>query len=498
MKWTALSFFVAFIVLGLVWDRGAYKAAGVASPDPSGLERSLPFAIGSLVLAPIGAYLLTYLGWFVGENGWGGTGPTTTARPRTLHLLGLSVPWTWAWVPAPIRALGSWTLQAYRFHEGLDSGHAYQSNPWNWWVLGRPVDFYYDGNDKACGSSSCSREILLIGTPLLWWAFIPAMLWLAWHYVTTRDWRAAAVWVAFAAGWLVWFQDLKRTMFLFYMAPLIPFLILALTHALGVMFGARSEDAAGRLALHPASMGDGGRFGLPRSGDRRLRVDVADLHRRLIHLRHLARAYVAAVVGMSRTCRLPQRSDVHRAAIVTGAFILNSGLGKLKADETTAKNLHAMASNAYPVLTKVPPKPFAKALAISEVVLGGAAPGPARARRPGRSRADRVQRRAAGHVVAHTRHARSPQPAADATGHCDRQGRVDVRHRRPACCSTPRCPSRRSPARRRARARHEGDDQGGTATGRQARRRSGACQARCASGAEITGSQARVATCTTR
>ena len=249
VKWTGLSFFVAFIVLGLVWDRGAFKVAGVRRPTRQVLKRSLPFAIGSQVLAPTGAYLLTYLGWFVGENGWGRHWADNHSPSTTLHLLGLSVPWTWAWVPAPIRALGSWTLQAYRFHEGLDSGHAYQSNPWNWWVLGRPVDFYYDGNDKACGSSSCSREILLIGTPLLWWAFIPAMLWLAWHYVTTRDWRAAAVWVAFAAGWLVWFQDLKRTMFLFYMAPLIPFLILALTHALGVMFGARSDHAVGRFTF---------------------------------------------------------------------------------------------------------------------------------------------------------------------------------------------------------------------------------------------------------
>ncbi len=58
--------------------------------------------------------------------------------------------------------------------------------------------------------------------------------------------------------------------------------------------------------------------------------------------------------------------------IATGAFILNTGIGKLKADETTAKQLHAMASNAYPVLTKVPPTPFAKALAVSEIAIGGA------------------------------------------------------------------------------------------------------------------------------
>jgi len=99
------------------------------------------------------------------------------------------------------------------------------------------VDFYYNGSGTGCGSSSCSREVLLIGTPLLWWAFVPMLLWLAWHWVTTRDWRAGAVWVAFIAGWLVWFQNLDRTMFLFYMAPLVPFLIIGVTLALGSMLG---------------------------------------------------------------------------------------------------------------------------------------------------------------------------------------------------------------------------------------------------------------------
>lgn len=309
-KWTTLSFYVLFVVLSLVWDRGAFKAAGIRRPIRPVLRRSALPALGSLVAAPVGVYLFTYLGWFVGENGWGrhwadnhspsthidrlpvlavivlvaalvctvllaAGGELSSRRVAVLSTtLGVAavlalivaftakkgVPWTWAWVPAPIRALGSWTLQAYRFHEGLDSGHAYASNPWNWWVLGRPVDFYYDGSSKLCGASSCSREVLLIGTPLLWWGFIPAMLWLAWHYVTTRDWRAAAVWVAFAAGWLVWFQDLKRTMFLFYMAPLVPFVILALTLGLGVMLGpgrARTDPGA-----PPASRRRWGQFGV--------------------------------------------------------------------------------------------------------------------------------------------------------------------------------------------------------------------------------------------
>jgi dolichyl-phosphate-mannose--protein O-mannosyl transferase len=237
VKWTALSFFVLFALLSFIWDRGALKAAGVRRPARAVAKRSLPFAFGSFVVAPLAAYLMCWLGWFTGENSWGRHWADTHSPSTTLHLFGIDIPFTWAWVPGPIRALGSYTLQAYRFHEGLTSGHAYASGPWSWLVLGRPVDFFYDGNATGCGSAHCSREVLLIGTPLEWWAFVPLLLWLGWHWVTTRDWRAGAVWVAFLAGWVVWFQDLARTMFLFYMAPLVPFLVLALTLGLGTMLG---------------------------------------------------------------------------------------------------------------------------------------------------------------------------------------------------------------------------------------------------------------------
>jgi dolichyl-phosphate-mannose--protein O-mannosyl transferase len=237
-KWTALSFWGFFAILSVVWDRAALKSAGVSRRRTRNwLRRSILPGLGSLVATTVGVYLLCWLGWFAGENSWGRHYADTHATATTLNLFGLHVAFSWAWVPGPIRSLGSYTLQAYRFHEGLDSGHTYQSNPWSWLVLGRPVDFFYDGNGTTCGSSGCSREVLLIGTPLMWWAFLPMLLWLAWHWFTTRDWRAAAVWVAFAAGWLVWFQDLKRTMFLFYMAPLIPFLIIGVTLGLGAMLG---------------------------------------------------------------------------------------------------------------------------------------------------------------------------------------------------------------------------------------------------------------------
>ena len=59
--------------------------------------------------------------------------------------------------------------------------------------------------------------------------------------------------------------------------------------------------------------------------------------------------------------------------LTTGAFILNSGLGKLGADEGTAQFLHGAAASTYPSLFKdMEPKKFARVLALSEIGLGAA------------------------------------------------------------------------------------------------------------------------------
>lgn len=249
VKWSALPFYVGLVLLSLMWDRSALKAAGCRRSFVTAGRRSVLPAIGSLFAVPIATYLFTYIGWFAGENGWGRHWADTHGPSAHLNLpFGIRIPFTWAWVPDPIRSLGDWTLHAFRFHESLDSGHTYASKPWAWLVTGRPVDFYYDGAGTTCGSSSCSREVLLLGTPLLWWAFIPMLLWLAWHWFTTRDWRAGSIWMAFVAGWLFWFMNLDRTMFFFYAAPLLPFLVIGVTMALGQILGPGVHVYEGRLA----------------------------------------------------------------------------------------------------------------------------------------------------------------------------------------------------------------------------------------------------------
>ena len=56
--------------------------------------------------------------------------------------------------------------------------------------------------------------------------------------------------------------------------------------------------------------------------------------------------------------------------VSTGAFILNSGLGKRHLDEQSAAGLQAMAAAGLPQVKQVSPKIFGKALSVTEMAVG--------------------------------------------------------------------------------------------------------------------------------
>ena len=232
VKWSGAYFLALFAVLSLAWDVGALRSAGARRPGRQALRRCWPGGALNLALGSIGAYLFTWLGWFVGENSfnrhWSDRVPATGLAKH---------------VPGPLRDLINIHTNAYHFHVTLESYHPYKSTAWSWLILGRPVLYTYnqtpDGSSgrASCGAAKCVDEILLIGTPVMWFAFTPMLLWLVWFWATTRDWRAGSVLVAFVAGWAFWLQHPKRTAFLFYMTPLMPFLALGLALAIGVLVG---------------------------------------------------------------------------------------------------------------------------------------------------------------------------------------------------------------------------------------------------------------------
>jgi dolichyl-phosphate-mannose--protein O-mannosyl transferase len=239
VKWSAIWFLVGFALLSVLWDVGARRAYGLERPVRATAARDLPGAVGALGLAPVVAYLATWTGWFLAANAYGRHWADTNQG-------------YWSWLPGPLRSLLHYHWEMWNFHSGLSTPHSYQSSPWSWLVTGRPVLFYYPSNPSptGCGAQTCVRTVLDVGTPALWWAFVPAVLWAVWIALVRHDWRGWTVLIAFGAGWLSWFSVPGRTMFLFYMTPLVPFLIIGVTLGLGAVLGsARAGETRRTIGL---------------------------------------------------------------------------------------------------------------------------------------------------------------------------------------------------------------------------------------------------------
>jgi hypothetical protein len=58
--------------------------------------------------------------------------------------------------------------------------------------------------------------------------------------------------------------------------------------------------------------------------------------------------------------------------LIVGAFVLNSGLSKLKGGDETAEQTHGTATAAYPFLGSQDPRTFTRRLGAAEVALGTA------------------------------------------------------------------------------------------------------------------------------
>ncbi|MGW3443196.1 dolichyl-phosphate-mannose--protein mannosyltransferase [Streptomyces sp. NPDC001076] len=240
-KWNGLYVLVFFVVLTLLWDVGARRVAGARHPYRAVLRRDLGRSVLSLVPTALLTYLLSWTGWFLSDDGWGrhwadGRGGT------------------WSWIPAPLRSFWHYEYLVYQFNVGLHTPHKYQSNPWSWLVLGRPVLFAYDsprpGQDGCSTATACSRTVLALGTPLLWWSACFALAYLLYRWALRRDWRAGAILCAVAAGYLPWFLYQDRTVFAFYAVVFVPYLCLAVAMMIGALLG--PPGAAERRRLRGA------------------------------------------------------------------------------------------------------------------------------------------------------------------------------------------------------------------------------------------------------
>ena len=238
-KWSGLYYLVLLLGLAYVWEVGARRTAGLIAPWRATVRRSLLPLLGFLVLLPAALYVLSWTGWFLSDNGWDRQWANADNA-------------TYGFLPEALRSWWHYHVEMYGFHSNLASKHPYQSHPFGWLLLARPVSYYYPAGvgvgRYGCEVASCSREVLAIGTPAIWWASIPMLLGCFWLWVSRRDWRGLAVVLMVLAAIVPWIPaDLdKRTMFLFYALPAVPFMCLGLALCAGWILGGRDASTRRR------------------------------------------------------------------------------------------------------------------------------------------------------------------------------------------------------------------------------------------------------------
>jgi len=230
----------AFMVLCLFWDIGFRRSLGVFRPVRGALLRDgrmLPVTLG---LIPLVTYTLTWLGWLITNTGY--------ARDYAQQN-GTNIP-----VISPLISLFQYHRQMVQFGVGLSTPHPYESQPWDWFVISRPVAFFWNSYTDPAGLHAAKagttgpwvQEVLAIGNPVIWWVSIPVMAFCLGWWLTRRDWRAGSALLCIFAGWASWLPFVSRTKFDYYSLEFEPFLIICIVLCLGLLIGPATAGSARR------------------------------------------------------------------------------------------------------------------------------------------------------------------------------------------------------------------------------------------------------------
>ncbi|MDR0433153.1 MAG: phospholipid carrier-dependent glycosyltransferase [Bifidobacteriaceae bacterium] len=222
VKWSGLYFLAAFGILVVAWDMADRRAAGIRYWFAAGalLDGVKAFCLTVPVAAV--TYLIGWTGWFASADAY--NRHLAEAENYTGPL------------PNALQSLLRYHQQALDFHTGLTSSHPYQESALSWLIQLRPTSFYW-GTDPTCGTDSCAQAITALGNPVIWWLGLGGLGIVLYGAIFWADRRAWAILAGYAGGYLPWFAYLGRTVFTFYTVAFVPFVVLALTYALGCAIG---------------------------------------------------------------------------------------------------------------------------------------------------------------------------------------------------------------------------------------------------------------------
>jgi dolichyl-phosphate-mannose-protein mannosyltransferase len=256
-KWSAIFPLAAFGLLFWFWSSGARRSFGVRwALLKSALIDAAP-AVGYLVVLPLIVYIATWTGWLMHADVYEQHLSNTQYGPYWGHYLDHDAKGFFPELWQSLRSLWHYHHDVWSFHtNGLNhSTHIYQSNPLGWPILNRPVGVDAQTNiapgEQGCtatGSATCLRQVILLGTPALWWFSTIALIWSAVCWVGKRDWRYGIVVVGTLVTWLPWLRFDDRPIFSYYAIVMEPFMILGAVMLLGEILGRAPAGSPRRIA----------------------------------------------------------------------------------------------------------------------------------------------------------------------------------------------------------------------------------------------------------
>jgi dolichyl-phosphate-mannose-protein mannosyltransferase len=245
-KWSAIFPMAAFGLLFWAWSSGARRSFGVRrSVLKAAVLDAAPGAL-YLVVLPVLVYVATWTGWLLHASVYEQHLSNTQYGPYWGSYLEHDAHGFFPELWQSLRSLWHYHHDVYTFHTKFlnDSTHVYQSNPLGWLILNRPVGVDAQLNIAsgaqgctAIGKETCLRQVLLLGTPALWWFSTIAAIWSAVCWIGKRDWRYGIVVIGVLVTWLPWLRYDQRPIFSYYAIVIEPFLILGATMLLGEMLG---------------------------------------------------------------------------------------------------------------------------------------------------------------------------------------------------------------------------------------------------------------------